>query len=258
MINKILKINESQSSSKYLKKRASGDVKNSKLFVSVRGGTAVPPMRLNPMLLNIKIKFFEKKPTNSIYNVAKYIDFNDISKNVQKKLLDLLANSAKYKKYLEHGISFFGSIFQDSAGNYLQLKINKIKPIIKKPTSGIFSKTVIELEIKSSIYKITKKIKGAQCCEKKLTKSELERFIEIEKALLWLKKKKLTQSEVKRCYELQNAFTGLIKSTQWCKKKLTELEVIQLFNEDKLLKQIDWLKDESHLLNNFLDRFMIK
>jgi hypothetical protein len=73
-----------------------------------------------------------------------------------------------------------------------------------------------------------------------------------------VKKKKLTQSEVKRCYELQNAFTGLIKSTQWCKKKLTELEVIQLFNEDKLLKQIDWLKDESHLLNNFLDRFMIK
>jgi len=144
------------------------------------------------MRFKLKIKFHENKPTNSIYNIGKEVNFSNLPENVQKKFLDILANSAKFRKYLEDGISNMGSVCKDSASHYLQLKIKKIKPIIEKSGIGIFEKIAVELEIDASANSVSKKIKGAQ----------------------------------------------------WCTKKLTELEVKQLFDEDKLLKHIRWSLNE--------------
>jgi hypothetical protein len=41
-----------------------------------------------------------------------------------------------------------------------------------------------------------------------------------------------------------NKVSKKIKDAQWCTKKLTESEVKQLFDEDKLLKHIHWSLDE--------------
>ena len=85
-----------------------------------------------------------------------------------------------------------GAACKDSASHYLQLKINKIKPVINKSGIGIFGKKTVELEIEASVNSITKKITGEQ----------------------------------------------------WCLKKLSESEVKQLFNEDKLMKHIKWSLNE--------------
>jgi hypothetical protein len=101
-------------------------------------------------------------------------------------------NSWIYWLIPEDGISNMGAACKDSVSHYLQFKIKKIKPIINKSGIGIFGKKTVELEIDANINKVSKKIKDAQ----------------------------------------------------WCTKKLTELEVMQLFNEDKLLKHIRWAVDE--------------
>jgi hypothetical protein len=54
-------------------------------------------------------------------------------------------NSWIYWIIPEDGISNMGSACKDSASHYLQLKIKKIKPIIKKLVLGIFGKTAVEL-----------------------------------------------------------------------------------------------------------------
>jgi len=144
------------------------------------------------MRFKFKVKFHEKQSTNSIYNIGKEVNFSNLPQNVQKKFLDVLANSAKFRKYLEDGISNMGAACKDSASHYLQLKIKKIKPIIEKSGIGIFGKKTVELDIDASINMIAKKIKDAQ----------------------------------------------------WCTKKLTDSEVKQLFDEDKLLKHIRWSVDE--------------
>jgi hypothetical protein len=74
-----------------------------------------------------------------------------------------------------------GSVCKDSASHYLQLKIKKIKPIIKKPILGIFGKTSVELEIDVNVNKVSKKIKGAQFCQKKLTESEINKLLDEDK-----------------------------------------------------------------------------
>ena len=73
-------------------------------------------------------------------------------------------NSWIYWQIPEDGISNMGAACKDSASHYLQLKIKKIKPIIKKPILGIFGKTSVELEIEASVNSVSKKIKGAQWC----------------------------------------------------------------------------------------------
>ena len=118
------------------------------------------------MRFKLKIKFHENKPTNSIYNIGKEVNFSNLPENVQKKFLDILANSVKFKKYLEDGISNMGAVCKDSASHYLQLKIKKIKPIIEKSGIGIFGKTSVDLEIDASANSVSKKIKGAQFCQK--------------------------------------------------------------------------------------------
>jgi hypothetical protein len=65
-------------------------------------------------------------------------------------------NSWIYWQIPEDGISNMGAACKDSASHYLQLKIKKIKPIIKKPVLGIFGKTSVELEIDANVNKVSK------------------------------------------------------------------------------------------------------
>ena len=139
------------------------------------------------MHFKLKVKFYENQPTNSIYNIGKEVNFSNLPENVQKKFLDLLANSANFRKYLEDGISNMGSACKDSASHYLQLKIKKIKPIIKKPVLGIFGKTAVELEIDATVNKVTKKIKGEMWCQKKLSESEVKQLLDEDKLLKHIK-----------------------------------------------------------------------
>jgi hypothetical protein len=140
------------------------------------------------MRFKLKVIFHEKQLTNSIYNIGKEFNFSNLPKNVQTKFLDLLANSVKFKKYLEDGISDMGSVCKDSASHYLQLKIKKIKPIIKKPVLGIFGKTAVELEIDATVNKVTKKIKGEMWCQKKLSELEVKQLLDenkLQKHISW-------------------------------------------------------------------------
>ena len=139
------------------------------------------------MHFKLKVKFHEKQPTNAVYDIGKEVNFSNLPENVQKKFLDLLANSANFRKYLEDGISNMGSACKDSASHYLQLKIKKIKPIIKKPVLGIFGKTAVELEIDATVNKVTKKIKGEMWCQKKLSESEVKQLLDEDKLLKHIK-----------------------------------------------------------------------
>jgi hypothetical protein len=105
------------------------------------------------MRFKLKVKFHEKQSTNAVYDIGKEVNFSNLPENVQKKFLDILAISAKLKKYLEDGISNMGAACKDSASHYLQLKIKKIKPVIKKS---------VELEIDATVNSVTKKIIGEQ------------------------------------------------------------------------------------------------
>jgi len=92
-------------------------------------------------------------------------------------------NSWIYLQIPEDGISNMGAACKDSASHYLQLKIKKIKPIIEKSGIGIFGKTSVELEIEASVNSVSKKIKGAQWCKKKLTESEVKKLLDEDKLL---------------------------------------------------------------------------
>lgn len=133
------------------------------------------------MHFKLNVIFHENQQTNSISNIGKEVNFSNLPENVQKKFLDLLANSAKFRKYLEDGISNMGAACKDSASHYLQLKIKKIKPIIEKSGIGIFGKTSVELEIEANVNSVSKKIKDAQWCKKKLTESEVNKLLDEDK-----------------------------------------------------------------------------
>jgi hypothetical protein len=124
------------------------------------------------MRFNLKVKFYEKQPSNAIYDIGKEVNFSNLPENVQKKFLDIFANSAKLRKYLEDGISNMGAACKDSASHYLQLKINKIKPIIEKS---------VELEIDATVNSVIKKIISEQWCLKKLSESEVKKLLEEDK-----------------------------------------------------------------------------
>ena len=124
------------------------------------------------MRFKLKVKFHKKQPTNAIYDIGKEVNFSNLPENVQKKFLDILAKSLKFKKYLEDGISDMGSVCKDSASHYLQLKIKKIKPVIKKS---------VELEIDATVNSVTKKITGEQWCQKKLSESEVKKLLDEDK-----------------------------------------------------------------------------
>ena len=124
------------------------------------------------MRFKLKVKFHENQPTNAVYDIGKEVNFFNLPENVQTKFLDILANSVKFKKYLEDGISNMGAACKDSASHYLQLKINKIKPVINKS---------VELEIDSSVNSVNKKITGEQWCLKKLSESEVKKLLDEDK-----------------------------------------------------------------------------
>jgi hypothetical protein len=133
------------------------------------------------MRFKLKVKFHENKPTNAVYDIGKEVNFSNLPENVQKKFLDILANSVKFKKYLEDGISNMGAACKDSESHYLQLKINKIKLVINKSGIGIFGKTSVELEIDASENSVTKKIKGEMWCKKILSESEINKLLDEDK-----------------------------------------------------------------------------
>ena len=135
------------------------------------------------MRFKLKVKFHEKQSTESIYDIGKEVNFFNLPQNVQKKFLDILANSVKFRKYLEDGISNMGAACKDSVSHYLQLKIKKIKPIIEKSGIGIFGKKTVELDIDSSINMVTKKITGQMWCQKKLTESEVKQLFDEKKLM---------------------------------------------------------------------------
>jgi hypothetical protein len=139
------------------------------------------------MRFKLRVKFHEKQPTNSVYDIGKKVNFSNLPENVQKKFLDILANSAKLKKYLEDGISDMGAACKDSASHYLQLKIKKIKPVIKKSGIGIFGKISVELEIDANVNKVSKKITGQMWCQKKLSESEVKKLLDEDKLLKHIK-----------------------------------------------------------------------
>ena len=124
------------------------------------------------MRFKLKVIFHEKQPTNAVYDIGKEVNFSNLPENVQKKFLGLLANSLKFKKYLEDGISNMGAACKDSASHYLQLKIKKIKPVIKKS---------VELEIDATVNSLTKKIKDEMWCQKKLSESEVKKLLDEDK-----------------------------------------------------------------------------
>jgi hypothetical protein len=124
------------------------------------------------MRFKLKVKFYEKQPTNSLYNIGKEVNFSNLPENVQKKFLDIFANSTKLRKYLEDGISNMGAACKDSASHYLQLKIKKIKPVIKKS---------VELDIDASVNSVSKKIIGQMWCTKKLSESEVKQLLDEDK-----------------------------------------------------------------------------
>jgi len=52
------------------------------------------------MRFKLKVKFHEKQPTNSIYDIGKEVNFSNLPENVQTKFLDLLVNSRRwYQQY---------------------------------------------------------------------------------------------------------------------------------------------------------------
>jgi len=124
------------------------------------------------MRFKLKVKFHKKQPTNAVYDIGKEVNFSNLPENDQKKFLYILANSTKFKKYLEDGISNMGAACKDSASHYLQLKIKKINPVINKS---------VKLEIDASVNSVTKKITGQMWCLKKLSESEVKKLLDEDK-----------------------------------------------------------------------------
>jgi len=129
------------------------------------------------MRFNIKVAFYKNEPVN-----FSEVSFTNLPTTIQKKFIDIFAKSTKFQKYLEENISNMGAVCKNSVSHYLKLKINKIKPVIKKSVFGIFGKTTIHLEIEATINKVVgKKIKGAQWCQKKLSPNEIEKLFDEDK-----------------------------------------------------------------------------
>ena len=55
---------------------------------------------INIMRFKLKVKFHEKQSTNAVYNIGKELNFSNLPENVQKKFLDIFANSRRwYQQY---------------------------------------------------------------------------------------------------------------------------------------------------------------
>jgi hypothetical protein len=129
------------------------------------------------MRFNIKVIFYKNEPVDYTE-----VNFANLPAIIQKKFIDIFTKSAKFRKYLEENISNMGAVCKNSVSHYLKLKIKKIKPIIKNPFLGIFGKTTIHLEIEAIVNKVVgKKIKGAQFCQNKLSKDEIEKLFDEDK-----------------------------------------------------------------------------
>lgn len=89
---------------------------------------------------------------------------------IQEKFTNIV-KTKKFKIFLEENISNMGSACKNKVSHYLEMKINKIVPIVKK---SFFWKSSLELEIDAEISQIKKKVVGEMWCGKKLNEKEIK------------------------------------------------------------------------------------
>ena len=99
------------------------------------------------------------------------VSHNGIPPKIQKEMMQLFKNSAKFKTYLEQNISDMGSVCKNKVSHYLQLKIKTVKPTIKK---SFFTSDTVELHIHATVDRIKKNVVSAQWCGKELDAKEIE------------------------------------------------------------------------------------
>jgi len=99
------------------------------------------------------------------------VSLNSIPPKTQKEMMHLFEKSAKFKTHLEQNISDMGSVCKNKVSHYLQLKIKKINPIVKK---SFFSGDTVELHIDATVDRIKKKVVSAQWCGKELDAKEID------------------------------------------------------------------------------------
>ncbi len=156
------------------------------------------------MKFNVELNFYKKDQNSSDWDIGDQINFSNIPSPIQKKIIEVIKNSIKFKNYLEKNISNMGSACKDNLSHYLQLKINKIKPII---TKSFFGKKSVILEISATFNQIQKKIKGEQWCLKTLS-----------------------QNEIKNLFSEDN----LIKHMDWALKELMKGDPFKKFTDKKI------------------------
>jgi hypothetical protein len=99
------------------------------------------------------------------------VSLNSIPPKIQKEMMHAFEKSAKFKTYLEKNISDMGSVCKNKVSHYLQLKIKKIKPTVKK---SFFGGDTVELHIDATANRIKKKVVSAQWCGTELDATEIE------------------------------------------------------------------------------------
>ena len=99
------------------------------------------------------------------------VSVNSIPPKIQKEMMHAFEKSAKFKTYLEKNISDMGSVCKNKVSHYLQLKIKKIKPTVKK---SFFGGDTVELHIEATVNRIKKKVVSAQWCGNELDTKEID------------------------------------------------------------------------------------
>jgi hypothetical protein len=99
------------------------------------------------------------------------VSLNSIPPKIQKEMMHAFEKSAKFKTYLEKNISDMGSVCKNKVSHYLQLKIKKNKPTVKK---SFFGGDTVELHIEATANRIKKKVVSAQWCGKELDAKEID------------------------------------------------------------------------------------
>ena len=99
------------------------------------------------------------------------VSLNSIPPKIQKEMMHAFEKSAKFKTYLEKNISDMGSVCKNKVSHYLQLKIKKVEPTIKK---SFFASDTVELHIDAPVDRIKKKVVSEQWCGKELDAKEIE------------------------------------------------------------------------------------
>ena len=60
------------------------------------------------MKFNVELTFYKKDQNSSEYDIGEQINFSNIPEPIQKKIIEVIKNSIKFKNYLEKNISNMG------------------------------------------------------------------------------------------------------------------------------------------------------